>query len=1558
MDRIVQNIVEKASKNINEICVGPLVSDEGMLRYVTLEKSFGYDCKKLYNLCAIEDTVIYVSGNIIHFLNTKTGEMKLQRSVRCTGVGHISANYHSSQLAIGERGHKPSIYVLSWPTLDVVSTLTNGTEKAFVYLDYNHDGTILCSLGGAPDFTLALWDWKKSAMLVKCEAANRCVFKAAFSKVQPDVIISGGEGHIKFWQTAKTFTGVKLTGDIGKFGSSEMSNIVGFEFLADGKVASGCDWGNILIWANNKLSFELTTRRAVTCHQAPVYTFHRHDAWLISIGTDGWVRAWDMEKLNARHDGLYCRNESVVYFTIGENSCLVSKIELPTQPDGLTWLLQDALGAIWLADVGPTLKGEEQAPSICKQLLKCHAGRIISMVVCSFGPFFATVGPNGRILVHNYVTGKFLDKYFEMEVAILYWLPKNVDGQMLIVGFENGSLSLCAIQWENERIWEVQGIRPHDKRVLNISFDQNVSFVVTASDDGRVFLVHFKKGILIPIGYIEVSHRILATFLTESEKLLVLCENGILNCFSVDNGLEIENPKISFKLKVLPCTQINLSDCNRYGDNALQNGFHIVCCNQWTAFELTLFIQTDDIMTIALLDLNNYEFKQIPIMSTSSALQLTCACISEDKSTCLMGFESGEVQLNVSSALDVQQEQQSWHRFWRIRMHESERGCRVSAVSFSHDAAFCFTAGDDGSIFMFAIGERKKSANGESIISRPTVALENESRHVAAKNCTRSVEQTRVQKAEKRISNAVLSTREHILKQMALLREAYTKSQLKKDILVLHPLLQGFLEEKVRLIRTQNLALIEPEIERKRNEWTRIHSCFLQPLQETCLKIAGVGEDCSVESFLIAKSRATSHAQPQAAAHVEINAHSPEFTLKTRMDAVSLSKCDAEETIVDLDALPFRYQRKSVSTANQVAEKLRQRQMQRSYDLRKVDALEKCRPRRSPSNSIVKDTDMGVYKLKTDAEYSVPNNERDGSSEILECMKITKQKMFYIKSNFNHKVILLKKERRQILQQILKSDAEFLINDLKQPDDYLFKLCTLTDLDEVLHPDQPLGQSTDEVLSSVSRFDAKVRALIEERLICDVNICLLKQWNFMLDQKLEIVSHMEAQQIELKESLQEMEDAKKTILENKKMLQEKLAVVEEEVDALQYQIEKLEAEVVSAIEGTAFFEHLILLFRKEYKPPSLSISSSVTEGSDENRSGTSSAGSTCKGVSEKVCPTGCSQDLFDYVNHCRLLRYDINLKLMEKNRIFGLMMKDDDVLRKKLKLSEKNIKCIIHSTDVFYRERQAKINELQIAVPLKLHQIPAGAEFSKCVLISLEMMNKLSAKSGELRAEAAKLDDQYRNDLENLKEVKAKTSAIEEEIKVTNSKIEETMIQRLGRVLDITELEQAVLSCEIENLTKPRHLETSKAELQEFKRLEDEKIVLNKEILLEVEKKKKNSQTLLKLLKQVNSKINPDNSKHKNCSREEVNGRRDDVRRLNELVLAQREQIAAARYELDLLRCKVASSRFLFASTDLDDSTNNEDTDAYQQIMPSRKAPQILIEYCENDSQRSESDEH
>ena len=57
--------------------------------------------------------------------------------------------------------------------------------------------------------------------------------------------------HIKFWKIANTFTGLKLKGEIGKFGQVELSDIRSFIIMQDRKVVSGSESGYILLWEGN-----------------------------------------------------------------------------------------------------------------------------------------------------------------------------------------------------------------------------------------------------------------------------------------------------------------------------------------------------------------------------------------------------------------------------------------------------------------------------------------------------------------------------------------------------------------------------------------------------------------------------------------------------------------------------------------------------------------------------------------------------------------------------------------------------------------------------------------------------------------------------------------------------------------------------------------------------------------------------------------------------------------------------------------------------------------------------------------------------------------------------------------------------------------------------------------------------------------------------------------------------------------------------------------------------------------------------------------------------------
>lgn len=96
----------------------------------------------------------------------------------------------------------------------------------------------MCSQGGEPDYTITIWDWRNSKIVLRTKSHTQDVYICEFSNFIPDHLVTAGSGHIKFWKMANTFTGLKLQGKLGRFGKTEVSNIIGVFSMPDEKVKS------------------------------------------------------------------------------------------------------------------------------------------------------------------------------------------------------------------------------------------------------------------------------------------------------------------------------------------------------------------------------------------------------------------------------------------------------------------------------------------------------------------------------------------------------------------------------------------------------------------------------------------------------------------------------------------------------------------------------------------------------------------------------------------------------------------------------------------------------------------------------------------------------------------------------------------------------------------------------------------------------------------------------------------------------------------------------------------------------------------------------------------------------------------------------------------------------------------------------------------------------------------------------------------------------------------------------------------------------------------------
>lgn len=73
-------------------------------------------------------------------------------------------------------------------------------------------------MGSSPDYTISLWEWKQELIILKAKAFSQEVYNVTFSHYSESILTTSGLAHIKFWKVAETFTGLKLKGEIAKFG--------------------------------------------------------------------------------------------------------------------------------------------------------------------------------------------------------------------------------------------------------------------------------------------------------------------------------------------------------------------------------------------------------------------------------------------------------------------------------------------------------------------------------------------------------------------------------------------------------------------------------------------------------------------------------------------------------------------------------------------------------------------------------------------------------------------------------------------------------------------------------------------------------------------------------------------------------------------------------------------------------------------------------------------------------------------------------------------------------------------------------------------------------------------------------------------------------------------------------------------------------------------------------------------------------------------------------------------------------------------------------------------
>ena len=317
---------------------------------------------------------------------------------------HPSRKY----FAVAEKGRFPNIYIYEYPSMKLYRIMKNGTENIYSHIEFSVSGTKLASVGGNPDYTITVWDWIIEKVILKAKAFSQEVYKVTFSPFTDDILFTCGSGHIRFWKMAQTFTGLKLQGEIGKFGQLELSDVTGIAELPDGKVLCGSEYGTLILWDGNlvKAHLVLDTAKKSPLHNGFVEVVLLDGDHFITAGGDGFIKWWRFADIdNAEADEILevaispVREKLVKDPKTGKAAYIVSMIKGKDN-----WLIADGHGKIWKLPFD-TMEAIE--------ITSYHSKKVTDLAIPQSLNSAITLGEDGQVKLWDFVMDrKFYTRRF------------------------------------------------------------------------------------------------------------------------------------------------------------------------------------------------------------------------------------------------------------------------------------------------------------------------------------------------------------------------------------------------------------------------------------------------------------------------------------------------------------------------------------------------------------------------------------------------------------------------------------------------------------------------------------------------------------------------------------------------------------------------------------------------------------------------------------------------------------------------------------------------------------------------------------------------------------------------------------------------------------------------------------------------------------------------------------------------------------------------------------------------------------------------------------------
>lgn len=372
---------------------------------------------------------------------------------------------------------------------------------------YNSAGDLLATQEDAPGNALTIWSWSTMTIVLRAQCTPTTTNTIQFSQFNPNCLVTGGVDHVRFWDLSHTFTGPKLQCTHGRFGKFDECDVMALCTMADDRTLSNCDGGNILVWENGAVAFEVCQKNRRPCHRRTIAQIYCEGDRVMTIGLDGFVRIWFWDTIAATRKAAeekYLEIDATYEYEIGCDGCICAILSMVRySASDNQWFAQDANGGIWMCELDP-------GTDSCKAqvLYRCHAGAIVD-VTTSPAPdcdYIASLGEDGRLHVYELSVGR-LAFFHEFRSAgrSMIWL-RHVDNRLIVLGFADGAIRVMAIDTKRWRMHLTEVSKPHHKSITKISTNRTESILVTAAEDEAIFLYRIVRPFkLVPLGLLKIS---------------------------------------------------------------------------------------------------------------------------------------------------------------------------------------------------------------------------------------------------------------------------------------------------------------------------------------------------------------------------------------------------------------------------------------------------------------------------------------------------------------------------------------------------------------------------------------------------------------------------------------------------------------------------------------------------------------------------------------------------------------------------------------------------------------------------------------------------------------------------------------------------------------------------------------------------------------------------------------------------------------------------------------------------------------------------------------------